>query len=55
MRSSEVRSVFTSKAFAEWKKGRESEHKVSLAVIERLDVLTKTVGNLGKVLSRLPR
>jgi phage tail tube protein FII len=52
MRSSDVRSIFQSKAFGDWKKGRESEHKVALASIERLDVLIKAVGNLAKVMAR---
>jgi hypothetical protein len=52
MRSSDVRSIFQSKAFGEWKKGREAAQKVDLAVIERLDVLTKAVGNLAKTMSR---
>lgn len=52
MRSSDVRSIFQSKAFGEWKKGREAEQKVSLAVIERLDVVIKALGNLAKVMSR---
>jgi hypothetical protein len=51
MRSSDVRSIFQSKAFGEWKKGREAAQKVDLAVIERLDVLTKAVGNLAKIMS----
>lgn len=51
MRSSDVRSIFQSKAFSEWKKGRESSQKVDLAVVERLDVLIKAIGNLGKALS----
>lgn len=52
MRSSDVRSIFQSKAFTEWKKNREGENKVQLAVIERLDVLIRSVGNLTKVMSR---
>ena len=52
MRSSDVRSIFQSKAFTDWKKNREAENKVQLAVIERLDVLIRSVGNLAKVMSR---
>lgn len=52
MRSSDVRSIFQSKAFGDWKKNREASQKVDLAVIDRLDAVIKSIGNLSKVMSR---
>jgi len=52
MRSSDVRSIFQSKAFGDWKKNVEAEHKVDIAVVERLDALIKSIGNLMKAMSR---
>lgn len=52
MRSSDVRSIFQSKAYSEWRKGREAAQKLDLAVIERLDVVIKSIGNLAKVMPR---
>lgn len=52
MRSSDVRSIFQSKAFGDWKKNREASQKVDLAVIDRLDAVIKSVGNLAKAMSR---
>jgi hypothetical protein len=54
MRRSDVQSIFESKAFSEWKKNREGSQKIDMAVIERLDVVIKAIGNLGKAL-RLTR
>lgn len=50
MRRSEVREIFESSTFREWKKGREAEQKIDLAVINRLDVVIKALGQLGKAL-----
>ena len=52
MRQSNVRSIFQSKTFGEWKKNREAVQKVDLAVIDRLDALIKAVGHLTKAVSR---
>jgi hypothetical protein len=51
MRGSDIRSIFGSKAFSDWKKSQESRQKVDAAIIERLDNVTKALGNLGKALA----
>lgn len=51
MRRSDVKTIFDSKAFKDWKKGKEGAHKVDEAVIERLDVLIRTMGILGKLIA----
>ncbi len=51
MRRSEVREIFDSSTFREWKKGREAEQKIDLAVINRLDVVIKALGQLGKAIA----
>jgi hypothetical protein len=51
MQRSDVEVIFESKAFSDWKKSREADQKLDLAVIERLDVVIKAIGNLGKALA----
>ena len=48
MTLSDSREFFSSKAFAGWKKGKEHETKLQLAVIERLDGVIKGLNNLAK-------
>lgn len=52
MRRSDVQTIFESKAFGDWKKAQEARQKIDLAVVERLDVVIRAIGNLGKALSR---
>lgn len=52
MRRSDVQVIFDSKAYGDWKKSREATQKIDMAVIERLDVVIKSIGNLGKALSK---
>lgn len=52
MRRSDVQGIFESKAFEGWKKSRESMQKIDIAVIERLDMVIRSIGNLGRALSR---
>lgn len=51
MQRSNVQGIFESKAYADWKKSREANQKIDIAVIDRLDVVIKAIGNLGKALS----
>jgi len=51
MRRSEVREIFDSSTFRDWKKGREAEQKIDLAVINRLDVVIKALGQVGKAIA----
>jgi hypothetical protein len=52
MRSSDVRSIFDSRAYSDWKKAQEARHKVDAAIIDRLDNVAKAIVNLGKVIAR---
>lgn len=52
MRSSDVRSIFESRAYSDWKKSQEAGHKVDAAIIDRLDNVTKAINQLGKLLAR---
>ncbi len=49
-----MNTVFDSKAYGEWKKSRDANQKIDLAVIDRLDVLIKSIGGLGKLLAKRP-
>ncbi len=51
MRPSDIKLIFESKAFQEWKKAREIPNKMDNAICERLDVLIKVLGSIGKVLA----
>lgn len=50
MKRSEISTIFESKAFREWKQSREASHKIDAAVVERLDILIRAIGSLGKAL-----
>jgi len=52
MRSSDVRSIFESRAYSDWKKSQEAQHKVDAAIIDRIDNATKAIVNLGKAIAR---
>lgn len=52
MKPSDARALFASKAFASWKKGRENEHKIASAIIDRIDGVAKRIDSLGKVLAK---
>jgi hypothetical protein len=52
MRRSDVQTIFESKAFSDWRKSQEARQKIDLAVVERLDIVIRSIGNLGKALSR---
>ena len=42
-------AFFEAKAFSDWRKSRESEMKVSTAVIDRLNMVIRSIGVLAKV------
>jgi hypothetical protein len=44
--------LYTSKAFDSWKNSRENDQKLSLALLDRMDGLSRQVNELGKVLAR---
>lgn len=46
---SAAQHFFESKSFSDWKKNRESEMKLSTAVIDRLNTVIKAIGVLAKV------
>jgi hypothetical protein len=48
MRMSDVSAFFDSKAFAGWKKVREQETKLQLAVIDRLDGVIRSLHAVAK-------
>jgi hypothetical protein len=52
MTRSQIRTVFESKQFKEWKRGKEAEHRLTSAQIERLDNITRSIGSLGKVMAQ---
>jgi hypothetical protein len=54
MSLSSVQGLFSSKAFAGWKKAREQDIKLQIAIIERLDGVTKAIGNLAKIIAKKP-
>lgn len=51
MRRSDHKEVFESDAFKDWKKGRESQGNMFLAVCERLDNIVRAIGGLGKAIA----
>ncbi|HEY0662786.1 MAG TPA: hypothetical protein VGD21_15865 [Lysobacter sp.] len=52
MRRSDIKTIFDSKAYGDFKKGKEGAHKVDSAIIDRLDNLIRAVGALGKVMAK---
>jgi hypothetical protein len=51
MQRSDCKALFESKAFEDWKKGREAQGTQFLAICERLDNMVRAVGGLGKVMA----
>ena len=48
MRLSDLSGFFATKAFAGWKKARDHEAKLQLAIIDRLDGVIKSIHGLAK-------
>lgn len=55
MKKSDVKTIFDSKSFKEWKRSREAQGKMDLAVCERLDNVIRAIGSLGKALVQSQR
>jgi len=51
MRKSDIAVIFGSKAFSDWKKSKEAEGKMNLAICDRLDNLIRAVSGLGKAMT----
>lgn len=49
---SEARDFFASKPFAGYKSGLEGRQKLALAILTRIDGVTKAIGVLAKMLGR---
>jgi hypothetical protein len=47
-----IRKLFESKPFANWKAGRENENKAVHAVLNRLDAIIQSTGNVAQILAR---
>jgi hypothetical protein len=52
MRQSDIRTIFESKAYQDWKKSREAKNKLYLAICDRLDNIIRAIGSLGNVLAK---
>lgn len=50
VRPSDAAHFFSGKAFASWRKVRESEGKVQSAIVGRLNDVVRSIGMLAKVL-----
>lgn len=53
MTQSDVNDFFEGKAYAEWRKGREQEHKVQAAIGDRLNGVIRACGVIVKAISSL--
>jgi hypothetical protein len=47
---SDIKQIFESKQFSDWKRSREAQGKMDLAICDRLDNVVRAIGNLGKVI-----
>lgn len=52
MRRSDIQMLFASKAYKDWQKAQENRVKLQVAVIDRIDAVIKSIGSLGKALTR---
>jgi len=52
MPSSVVEKFFEGKAFADWKKGRENEVKLQVAIVNRLNDVIRASGIVAKTVAR---
>jgi hypothetical protein len=52
MTRSQIRAVFESKQFKDWKRGKEAENRLKSAEIERLDNIVRSISGLGKVMAQ---
>lgn len=52
MQASTVRKFFEGKPFEEWKRGRESELKTQVAIVNRLNDVIRACGIVAKTVAR---
>ena len=52
MSSSDAVTFFESKSFSDWKKGKESEMKVHVAGVNRMNEVIRAIGILAKIMNR---
>jgi hypothetical protein len=52
MRRSDIQMLFASKAYKDWQKAQENRVKLQVAVIDRIDAVIKSIGSLGRALTR---
>ena len=52
MRRSDIKTIFESKQFKDWKRTREAQNRMHLAVCERLDNVVRSISSLGKVVAQ---
>jgi len=52
MKPSDVKLIFETNTFRDWKRSREAQGKNMSGALERLDNLIRAVGSLGKALVR---
>lgn len=50
--ASVVRDFFESKQFADWKKGRESELRTQVAIVDRLNEVIRGSGIIARTIAR---
>jgi len=55
MAASTITAFFEGKAFADWKKGRESELKLQAAIVNRLNDVIRASGIVAKTIARTSR
>lgn len=55
MTSSDIGEFFEGKAYADWRKGRESEMKLLAGIAERLNNVIRACGNIAKAVTSTRR
>ena len=49
-----AQNFFKSKAFENWKKSRENEQKIQIAIVNRLNEVIKASGMVAKTIAKKP-
>lgn len=55
MTYSDISDFFEGKAYADWRKGKESEMKLQAGIAERLNNVIRACGNVAKAVSFINR
>lgn len=50
--TSDIEAFFNSKAFADWRRGREAENKLQAAIVERLNEVIRGTGIVAKTVAK---